>query len=183
MLKYPRLGKLGGAMTNQADTPEAVTAAIPKNTKADVLDQVGNALLGLVDRAARTADADVQAAREVAEKLADQLRAAQNRINELEANVRYYQDRTERAEKWMHQISSEIHQRFLGADDSDGARRMAERLQNQGKSRAKPRPADDSDITRRMADQLQNQDENRAMRTPDGREPATPTFLRRLAKH
>jgi chromosome segregation ATPase len=160
-------------MTNQAtDTLEAVSevtdttaAAIPyvapeaKNTEADVLDRAGNALLGLVNRAARTAEADLQAAREVAEKLADQLRVAQSRINELEANVRYYQDRTERAEKWLNQISSEIQQRFLGADDSDdgGARRMAERLQNQDKTRAAPRPG--------------------------RREPATPSFLRRLAKH
>jgi chromosome segregation ATPase len=158
-------------MTNQAtDTPEAVSevtdttaAAIPyvapetKNTEADVLDRAGNALLGLVNRAARTAEADLQAAREVAEKLADQLRAAQSRVNELEANVRYYQDRTERAEKWLNQISSEIQQRFLGEDDSDGARRMAERLQNQDKIRAAPRPG--------------------------RREPATPSFLRRLAKH
>jgi chromosome segregation ATPase len=158
-------------MTNQAtDTTEAVGevtdttgAVIPyvapeaKNSESDVLDRAGNALLGLVNRAARTAAADLQAAREVAENLADQLRSAQSRINELEANVRYYQDRTERAEKWMNQISSEIQQRFLGVDDSDGARRMAERLQNQDKNRAMPRPG--------------------------RREPATPAFLRRLAKH
>ena len=158
-------------MTNQAtDTPEAVsqvtdtTGAVisyaPKanntNSESDLLDRAGNAILGLVNRAARTAEADLQAAREVAEKLADQLRAAQSQINELEANVRYYQDRTERAEKWLHQISSEIEQRFVGADDSDGARRMAERLQNQDKIGAMPRPG--------------------------RREPATPSFLRRLAK-
>ena len=158
-------------MTNQAtDTPEAVsqvtdtTGAVisyaPKanntNSESDLLDRAGNAVLGLVNRAARTAEADLQAAREVAEKLADQLRAAQSQINELEANVRYYQDRTERAEKWLHQISSEIEQRFVGADDSDGARRMAERLQNQDKIGAMPRPG--------------------------RREPATPSLLRRLAK-
>jgi ABC-type transporter Mla subunit MlaD len=157
-------------MTSQAtDTPEAISqvtdttgAVIPyapkaKNTdEADLLDRAGNAVLGLVNRAARTAEADLQAAREVAEKLADQLRAAQSRINELEANVSYYQDRTERAEKWLHQISSEIEQRFLGTDDSDGARRMAERLQNQDKIGAMPRPA--------------------------RRQPATPSFLQRLAK-
>jgi chromosome segregation ATPase len=158
-------------MTSQAtDTPEAVsevtdtTGAVityvapkAKNTEADVLDRAGNALLGLVNRAARTAEADLQAAREVAEKLGDQLRTAQRQINELEANVRYYQDRTERAEKWLNQITSEIQQRFLGADDSDGgARRMAERLQNQDKIRAVPRPG--------------------------RRESTTPSFLRRLVK-
>ena len=157
-------------MTSQdTDTPEAVSevadtggavityvAPNAKNTEADVLDRAGNALLGLVNRAARTAEADLQAAREVAEKLADQLRTAQRQINELDANVRYYQDRTERAEKWMHQISSEIHRKFLGADDTDSARRMAERLQNL--------------------------DKPRVMLRPSRREPATPSFLRRLAK-
>ena len=164
-------------MTSQArDTPEAVSevtdtraaasgiAAEAKNTEADVVDRAadvvdraGNAIVELVNRAAGNAEADLQAAREAAEKLADQLRAAQGRINELEANVRYYQDRTERAEKWMHQISSEIHQRFLGADDADSTRRMAERLQNQDKIGAKPRPG--------------------------RREPVTPSFLGRLRKH
>src|SRR5262249_30578458 len=141
-------------MTSQArDTPEAVSevtdtraAAIPdaaeaKNMEADVVDRAGNAIVALVNRAAGNAEADLQAAREAGEKLADQLRSAQGRINELEANVRYYQDRTERAEKWMHQISSEIHQRFLGPDDTDSTRRMAERLQNQDKPRAMPRPS------------------------------------------
>jgi ABC-type transporter Mla subunit MlaD len=127
------------------DTPTG--AVIPyvapgaENTAADVVDRAGNAILELVNRAAHTAGSDLQAAREDAEKLTDQLQASQSRINELEAQVRYYQGRAERAEKWMHQISSEIQQRFLGPDDSDdaGARRTAERLQNQDITEAKPR--------------------------------------------
>ena len=157
-------------MTSQiTDTPESVSEdtdrtgavvqyAVPvaKNAAVDVVDRAGNAILQLVDRAARTAESDIQSAREIAEKLADQLQTAQIRINELEANVRYYQGRAERAEKWMHQISSEIHRKFLGADDTDSARRMAERLQNL--------------------------DKPRVMLRPSRREPATPSFLRRLAK-
>jgi len=123
---------------------------------ADVVDRAGNAIVELVNRVANNGEANLLAAQETAEKLAYQLRAAQGRINELEANVRYYQDRTERAEKWMHQISSEIHRKFLGADDTDSARRMAERLQNL--------------------------DKPRVMLRPSRREPATPSFLRRLAK-
>jgi chaperonin cofactor prefoldin len=86
------------------------------------VDQAGNAILGLVDRAADTAVADLQEAREFAEKLADRLRAAHDQlrtavdqITNLEAKVRYYQDRTERAEKWLQQISSKIEQRFFDA--------------------------------------------------------------------
>jgi len=105
-------------MTDQlTDTPVAIPyAPIEKSTgsEADVVDQAGNAILGLVDRAADMAEADVQGAQEVAEKLADQLRAAQEQINNLEAKVRYYQDRTDRAE-WLHKISSKIEQRFFDA--------------------------------------------------------------------
>jgi chromosome segregation ATPase len=113
-------------MTDQAaDTPTPIPCA-PKEestgSEADVMDQAGNAILGLVDRAADTAVADLQEAREFAEKLADELRAArdqlrvaQDRINNLEAKVGYYQDRTDRAEKWLQQISSKIEQRFFDA--------------------------------------------------------------------
>jgi hypothetical protein len=113
-------------MTDQVtDTPTLIPSAPKEKStgpEADVVDQAGKAILGLVDRAADTAVADVQEAREFAEKLADELRAArdqlrvsQDQINSLEAKVRYYQDRTDRAEKWLHQISSKIEQRFFDA--------------------------------------------------------------------
>jgi len=97
------------------------------NSEADQLDRAGSAILGLINQAADITEAGLQVAREAAEKLADQLRAAQNRINQLEANIRYYQDRTGRAEKWLHQISSEIEQRFFGANDGRSARRSSMR--------------------------------------------------------
>jgi len=84
-------------------------------SEPDQLGRAGNAILGLISRAADTAAADLQEAREAAEKLADQLRAAHDQINKLEAKARYYQDRTNRAEKWLQQISSEIEQRFFDA--------------------------------------------------------------------
>jgi chromosome segregation ATPase len=112
-------------MTDQAtDAPALLPYAPKENSTASEpdVDRAGNAILGLVDRAADTAVADLQEARELAEKLADRLRAshdqlgaAQDQINTLEAKVRYYQDRTERAEKWLHQISSKIEQRFFDA--------------------------------------------------------------------
>jgi chromosome segregation ATPase len=110
-------------MTDQVtDTPPVASEEKSAGSEADVMDRAGNAILGLVDRAADSAVADFQEAREAAEKLEDQLRAAQDqlraaqdRINNLEAKVRYYQDRTDRAEKWLHQISSKIEQRFFDA--------------------------------------------------------------------
>jgi DNA repair exonuclease SbcCD ATPase subunit len=124
-------------MTSQETDP--LDANIPyapdsKNGAADVdlLDRAGNAILGLVNKAAGTAAADLKEARAVAEKLADQLQAtrdqlqaANDQINALKADVRRYQDRANRAEKWLQQISSEIEQKFLGADVSRPARRRA----------------------------------------------------------
>ena len=114
-------------MTSQNAERSAVIpyAAKAKNTdtEADQLDRAGHAILGLLNRAADSTEADLRVAREGAAKLADQLRAAHNQINELTANLRYYQERTDRAEKWLHQISSEIEQRFFGANDGRSARR------------------------------------------------------------
>ena len=116
-------------MTGQSADNSAVVPYAPKaknrEPEADQLDRVGHAILGLVSRAADTTEAELRAARAAAEKLADQLRAANNQINELTANLRYYQERTDRAEKWLFQISSEIEQRFLGANDGRPARRGA----------------------------------------------------------
>jgi DNA repair exonuclease SbcCD ATPase subunit len=102
---------------------------VDTDSETEIVDRAGNAILGLVSRAADAAAADLQEAREVAEKLADQLRtthdqlraahdqlrAAHDQINDLKADVRHYQDRTDRAEKWLQQISSEIEQRFFDA--------------------------------------------------------------------
>ena len=128
-------------MTSQeTDTPRMeadIEAAISdeleaKNTgsEAEIVDRAGNAILGLVSRAADVAAADLKEARDVAKKLADHLRAANERlqaahdqlrvahgqINDLKTDVRHYQDRANRAEKWLEQISSEIEQKFLSAD-------------------------------------------------------------------
>jgi septal ring factor EnvC (AmiA/AmiB activator) len=118
-------------MTVQISNDLAVVPYAPKArnaaTEIDQLDRAGHAILGLVSRAADTTEADLRAARQTAEKFADQLKAANNQINELTANLRYYQDRTERAEKWLYQISSEIEQKFFGTNDSRPARRNAMR--------------------------------------------------------
>jgi chromosome segregation ATPase len=129
-------------LTLEADIEAAVSDALEtKNigSEAEIVDRAGSAILGLVGRAADAAAADLKEAREAAERLADQLRgaheqlraahdqlrAAHDQVNDLKADVRHYQDRADRAEKWLHQISSEIEQKFLGADNSRAVRRGA----------------------------------------------------------
>jgi hypothetical protein len=47
-----------------------------------------------------------------AQRLSADLEAAKVRIKELESAGHYYQEKSERAEEWLGQISSEIEQRF-----------------------------------------------------------------------
>jgi regulator of sigma D len=54
-----------------------------------------------------------QHALDVAQKLSHQLRAAEQRITDLEAEVETHRDRAERAEQWLHKVYSEIEDRFL----------------------------------------------------------------------
>ena len=115
------VGKYGvGAMSNRSSNVAelATPRALNLDAKADdPVDKAGHAILGLLHQAANTAEATKQQAIEIAQKLAAQLRAAEDRIRELETKVRYYEDRNDRAEKWLYQISTEIEQRFFGQPD------------------------------------------------------------------
>ena len=49
----------------------------------------------------------------MAQKLSHQLRAAEDRVAELEADVQTYQERAERAEQWLHKIYTDVEERFI----------------------------------------------------------------------
>jgi hypothetical protein len=92
------------------------TESIPNN--ADLLDSAGQTILGMLSRAAGMAEENSKHALDAAHKLSLQLQAAEDRIKDLEADVRHHQDRADRAEKWLYQISLEIEERFFGAANS-----------------------------------------------------------------
>jgi hypothetical protein len=90
--------------------PAAKTAA-PDDT--DQLDKAGQTILRLLHKAAGVAEANSKHALDMAQKLSHQLRAAEDRIAELEAEIGIYQDKADRAEQWLHRVSTEIEDRFL----------------------------------------------------------------------
>ena len=100
---------------------ETIVQFAPKpNAKpeaGDPIDRAAQAILGLVHRTANDAKAKNQQALAMTHQLSAQLRAAEDRIRELEANVRHHQDRADRAERWLYQISVEIEQQFFGRED------------------------------------------------------------------
>ena len=91
-----------------------------RSTAPDGIDQVdkaGQTILGLLHKAAGVAEANSQHALDMAQKLSHQLRAAEDRIAELEAEVGMYQEKADRAEQWLHRVYTEIEDRFFRQDD------------------------------------------------------------------
>lgn len=100
---------------------EAVVPFAPKSVARsdpnDPLEKAGHLILDMVRQAAGNAQASYQHAVETSRKLAAQLQGAEDRMKELESKIRYQQDRADRAEKWLYQISQEIEQKLLGGND------------------------------------------------------------------
>jgi hypothetical protein len=95
---------------------------------ADQLDKAGQTILQMLHRAAGVAEENSRHALETAQKLSHQLRATENRVSELEAEVAAYQERAERAEQWLHRVYTEIEDRFLRQnDDRRGAPQRSQR--------------------------------------------------------
>src|SRR6516165_658789 len=87
------------------------------------LDSAGQAILNLLHKAASAAEANSRQALETAQKLSSQLRAAEDRIAELEAENQLYRENSERAEAWLRKISVEIEARRIS--HPEGKRRHA----------------------------------------------------------
>jgi len=79
----------------------------------DQLDKAGQTILSLLHKAASVAEENSRYALDMAQKLSHQLRAAEDRIAELEAEVELYRDKADRAEQWLHKVYSEIDEWFI----------------------------------------------------------------------
>jgi hypothetical protein len=110
-------GQIGGDNNESDVIPFARAAKGAALGDADQLDKAGQTILQLLHKAAGVAEENSRHALETAQKLSHQLRAAEDRIAELEAEATAYQERAERAEQWLHRVYTEIEDRFLRQDD------------------------------------------------------------------
>src|SRR5271169_672572 len=101
------------AHESESVVPFAPAARNGGSNDADQLDTAGQTILRLLHKAAGVAEANSQHALDIAQKLSHQLRAAEDRIAELDAEVRMYQERAVRAEQWLHKIYIEVEERFI----------------------------------------------------------------------
>ena len=102
-------------MANYSEFDSAISRGQDGSASNDAgqLDSAGRAILQLLHKAAGTAEANSREALATSQKLSSQLRAAEDRIAQLESEVRHYREKAERAEEWLLKISAEIENRLI----------------------------------------------------------------------
>jgi predicted component of type VI protein secretion system len=108
---------------NSADTPEVVKfepKARPRTYDTQV-EEAGQAIVAKIRRAADLANENCDRAMKLAHKLAMELRAAGDRINQLEADVQVFRERAARAEQWLQTIHKEIEEKLIAPRSASGS--------------------------------------------------------------
>ena len=102
--------------------PEQVVQFAPKEkpprNDGDPLDQSGQAIVSLLQQAANLSNENCDRAMGLAHKLSIQLRAAEDRINNLQTELEQSLDRAARAEKWLMRIYQEIEEKHISSRGS-----------------------------------------------------------------
>jgi predicted nucleic acid-binding Zn-ribbon protein len=101
---------------NSADTSEQVVKFEPKGQPRSYdtpVEEAGEAIVAKIRKASELANENCDRAMKLAHKLAMELRAAEDRINQLEAEVQLFRDRAARAEHWLQTIYKEIEEKLI----------------------------------------------------------------------
>src|SRR5689334_18170164 len=99
---------------------EQVVKFPPKQQSGNPADEAGQAVIAQIRKAAELANENCDRAMALAHKLAMQLRAAADRITQLEAEAALFRDRATRAEGWLQTIHSEIEQKLIAPRSASG---------------------------------------------------------------
>jgi chromosome segregation ATPase len=112
-----RLQAKGRLVMNQrASTAEQVLTFVPKEkaqNKVPQVDEAGQAIVAQIRTAADLAKEDCDRAMTLAHRLSMELRAAEARTHEMEAEVEHWRERAARAEQWLRTIQNEIEEKLL----------------------------------------------------------------------
>src|SRR5262245_38027808 len=98
----------------KADTA-TVAPFVPNKQDQNIgdVDQPGQHIIALLGKATNKTKADYARAMDLAHKLTLQLRAAEDRVRDLETEATLYCDRAIRAEDWLQHIHKEVEQTFF----------------------------------------------------------------------
>src|SRR6266516_680391 len=99
-----------------ANTPEQVLKFVPKEpprSSATPVEEAGQAIIAKIQKAADLSNENCDRAMRLAHKLSMELRSAEDRINQLEADLALFRDRAVRAERWLQTIQKEIEEKLI----------------------------------------------------------------------
>jgi chromosome segregation ATPase len=114
----------------ETDTSEQVLKFAPKEkapNRVAQLDEAGQAIVAQIRTAADLVKEDCDRAMGLAHKLSMELRAAEDRAQQMEREVEHWQERAARAEQWLRTIQKEIEEKLLTRRSFSGAEGVAAR--------------------------------------------------------
>jgi hypothetical protein len=98
------------------DTPEQVGELAPEEKRredSDPTDRCGRGVIAMIHKAANLRNDSCDRAMTLAREISVQLRAAEDRINQLQAEIEHFRYRAARAEGWLQVIQKEIEERLI----------------------------------------------------------------------
>ena len=121
-----------GLVMNQreTDTSEQVLKLASKEkaqNRVAELDDAGQAIVAQIRTAADLVKEDCDRAMSLAHKLSMELRAAEDRTQQMAREVEHWQERAARAEQWLRTIQQEIEEKLLTRRSFSGAEGVAVR--------------------------------------------------------
>ena len=106
-----------------SERPATIVAFAPtpkgQPDAAIIADDSGRTIVAMLQRAAEMAKEDCARAMDLAHKLSYQLRAAEERAHQLEAEATHFRDRAARAEAWLLRIHNEVESTFFQKKERD----------------------------------------------------------------
>src|SRR2546430_3814029 len=107
---------------NGIDIPEQVPEFAPNEpprSHGTLLEEAGEAIIAKLQKAADLSNENCDRAMALAHKVSMELRAAGDRINQLEAEVELFRERAARAEAWLQTILKEIQDKLIAPRSPD----------------------------------------------------------------
>jgi hypothetical protein len=103
------------------DTSEMLALAPRQRPQHEthVADEAGHAVVALLREAAKVSAESVERAMSMAHKASMQLRTAEDRITQLQAEVERLRARADRAERWLETIRQEVEDKLIAAMEAN----------------------------------------------------------------
>ena len=108
-----------------ADTPEQVLKFVPKElprSYGPLVEEAGEAIIAKIQKAAELSNENCDRAMKLAHRLSMQLRAAEDRVNQLEAELELLRDR---AERWLQTIQKEIEEKLIAPRSANATKQTS----------------------------------------------------------